>query len=169
LPPLPSLGRSLPSLSWLSSLSSLSSLSGLATRFGIDPRVALAAGGGLLLLVVMALGISRLGGGDEGSTPSTVATGAAGAGKAAGAPPSVAPVEGVPPFEAGEMPELRGVRRAQAEETLSRLGLTFVVMEVNSTSAPAGVVFDQSPPAGREARAGDHATLIVSKGPPAAP
>ena len=114
------------------------------------------------------LGVPGLGGGEEEAPP---AGGGAAAGADAAAPavaetaPVVAPT--VPPFETGRTPDFRGVERATAEEVLQELGLTFLVIEVESGEAPAGRVFAQSPEPGAAIEAGDDVTLIVSRGAPA--
>jgi len=73
----------------------------------------------------------------------------------------------VPPFEDGRMPDFRGVLRGEAEQVLDDLDLPFVVIEVNSETTPAGVVFDQAPSPGETASSNTSVTLIVSQGTPA--
>jgi cytoskeleton protein RodZ len=82
-------------------------------------------------------------------------------------PAATAPaVATVPPFDQGRMPDFHGVIRGEAEQVLDDLGLSFVVIEVATDAAPAGIVFDQSPAPGDSAPKDTSVTLIVSQGPP---
>ncbi len=63
---------------------------------------------------------------------------------------------------AGRMPDLSGVERSEAEQTLGDLGVTYIVIEVESAEAP-GRVFVQIPAAGEPLVAGQSVTLIVAK------
>ncbi len=79
------------------------------------------------------------------------------------APPTVAPV--VAPPRDGEMPDLVGRPRQDAEDELGRLELAFVVIEVTTPAAPPGTVYNQSPQPGKEIRRGDSVTLLVARAP----
>lgn len=119
------------------------------------PRV-LALAVVLLLVIAMALGVSRLVGGGEERESAPVAAPAT-------------PVVSVPPFEPGQTPDFTGVQREVAEQVLNDLELPFVVIEVATREAPAGQVFGQSPQPGEPVKPGDDVMLVVSAGPPAAP
>jgi beta-lactam-binding protein with PASTA domain len=64
------------------------------------------------------------------------------------------------------MPDFRGVQRAEAERVLQDLGLSFVVIQVATDAAPAGVVFDQAPAPGDSTSNSGDVTLIVSQSAP---
>ena len=63
-----------------------------------------------------------------------------------------------------EAPNVVGLTREQAQQTLQRAGLTPLVFE-SANAAPAGQVFRQSPPVGFAVKQGDVVTLFVSQGP----
>ena len=70
----------------------------------------------------------------------------------------------LPPFEPGEVPDLRGVERGEAERALRANGFGVLVIELASDTMPAGRVSGQAPAPG-DAAGGDEITLIVSSGP----
>ena len=70
----------------------------------------------------------------------------------------------VPPFAVGETPDFIGVDSEVAQALLTQLGLQYVVIEVDTSEAPQGVVFAQTPEPGSPIEANDDVTLIVSKG-----
>lgn len=126
----------------------------------IEPRVAAIAGGIVVALVLVLLAWTRFGGGD----PSTITSGG-GSGQVAGPEPTSAGGGAAPAVKDGEMPDLIGTPRKDAEATLTRLGLTFVVIEVANASAPPGTVYNHSPQAGKSIKRGDAVTLLVARAP----
>ena len=66
---------------------------------------------------------------------------------------------------AGSMPDLSGLERSEAEQQLDDLGVTYVVIEIESAEAPPGEVFAHTPAAGEALRADQSVTLIVAKQP----
>jgi beta-lactam-binding protein with PASTA domain len=70
----------------------------------------------------------------------------------------------VPPFAPGTAPDFRGVERDVAVALSESLQLVPLVVGQRD-AAPAGRVFDQSPPAGTTVQANDIITLLVSTGP----
>ncbi len=66
------------------------------------------------------------------------------------------------------MPDLAGRDRAEAEQALRDLGIPFVVIEVESSQAPAGQVFEQTPSPGEVLAPNQPVTLLVAKQPAAA-
>ena len=137
----------------------------------LNPRAFIVVLAGALLVVIAFFVLPRLRGGDDVPAPSpTVETGtgatetATGTGAPGGTEPPLAGT--VPPFEVGETPDFIGVAGGEATELLTRLGLSFVVIEVPTNEAPAGQVFGQSPQPGAAIGAGGDVTLIVSSGPP---
>ncbi len=146
--------------------SSLPALPALSSR----AFVALLA---VALLVALAFfALSRLRGDDDALPPpptaetDAAATAFSTATETATAGTEPAPAGTVPPFEVGETPNFIGVARDEATELLTQLGLSFVVIEVQTNEAPAGRVFGQSPQPGATIEAGGDVTLIVSSGPP---
>lgn len=132
---------------------------------GRDPR---AAGVGALVVVallVAAGGYYWYSGGEAPQTvsasPTAVRSQAAGpeptsgAGAGAGA--------GVP--RQGEMPDLVGRTRREAEDEMGRLGLAYVVIEVATPTSPPGTVYNQSPEPGKSIKRGDSVTLLVARAP----
>ena len=78
------------------------------------------------------------------------------------ATPEVPPAATVAPFAEGTTPDLRGVDRDEAERVLGELGVTVLVIEVETPDTPPGRVFAQSPAPGESLDAGDAFTLIVA-------
>jgi 1A family penicillin-binding protein len=82
------------------------------------------------------------------------------------------PVRGFPTPPApkgGNVPNVVGMKQADAVRTLVNASFTPVVKTAPSTK-PAGIVFDQSPPGGASAALGSIVTIMVSNGePPSAP
>jgi len=135
---------------------------GLEALRRINSRTAYIVIGGLVSALVVALVLLRPGGGSEPTD--TVGAG----GQVAGPPPATsAALPGGPAaaFKEGEMPDLAGLSRKDAENTLSGLGLTFVVIEVSNASAATGTVFGHSPQAGKSVKRGDAVTLLVARAP----
>jgi hypothetical protein len=131
----------------------------------LEPRTALIGAGGFVLMLLLVFAVLRLGGSDN---PSSVATSGSG-GQFAGPEPSVgatgASIPTAAPFKEGEMPQLAGMSRKDAESTLTGLGLTYVVIEVANAAAEPGTVFNHSPQAGKSIKRGDAVTLLISRAP----
>ena len=70
----------------------------------------------------------------------------------------------VSPFELGQTPNFIGVDSETAQALLTQLGLRFIVVEVDTSEAPTGSVFAQTPEPGSPIDADGDVTLIVSKG-----
>ncbi|MGQ9571767.1 MAG: helix-turn-helix domain-containing protein [Dehalococcoidia bacterium] len=126
---------------------------------------------GVLIIIVIA--VYSLGGQGESSshslfgfqsaTPATTVL-------PAEEPPVVAPpvTETVaPPAEvpAGAMPDLRAQLLADAAATLRDMGVSYLVVQVNSDAMPAGHVVRQSPAPGSDIPADQPVILEVSRGP----
>jgi 1A family penicillin-binding protein len=76
------------------------------------------------------------------------------------------PVKGFaspPPPKGGNVPNVVGMKQADAQKTLLKANFTPVVKKAPSTE-PAGVVFDQSPKGGASASLGSIVTIFVSNG-----
>lgn len=144
----------------------------LVTRLETVPQLTLTAGG-VALLAVLVVGYLWLGGAsDPGiATQATVVARTPAARQVAGpepagsavATPTTAPV--VTPPRDGEMPDLVGMPRRDAEDELGRLELAFVVIEVTTPAATPGTVYNQSPAPGKGIRRGDSVTLLVARAP----
>ncbi|MCC6235990.1 MAG: helix-turn-helix domain-containing protein [Dehalococcoidia bacterium] len=67
--------------------------------------------------------------------------------------------------KSGEMPDLVGRTRREAEDEMGRLGLAFVVIEVATPASPPGTVYNQSPEPGKSIKRGDSVTLLVARAP----
>ncbi len=141
----------------------LDPLPGLRRRKGVGvlPAVGrrwllLAVAAAIVLVAAFIFGAPPFGSGGEGDEPD-------GGGAAATASPT-AEATGTP--AAGRMPDLSGVERSEAEQRLRDLGVSFVVIEVESGETP-GRVFAQTPAAGEPLVAGQGVTLIVAKQPAA--
>ena len=139
----------------------LEPLAGLRLREGVGvlPRVGrrwllLAVAAAVLVAVAFTFGVPPFGpvGGDVEP----------GGGAATATASPTAEATGTP--AAGRMPDLSGVERDEAEQQLDDLGVTYVVIEVESGEAP-GRVFAQTPVAGEALVAGQSVTLIVAKQP----
>jgi hypothetical protein len=137
-----------------------------------DMRVWVGAGVAAMLVAAMfwlgvpGVGLPGFGGEEDGGQQSVDAEST---GTLAGSEPEgggFALVESVPPFEEGEMPELRGLEVGVAEAALQGIGIVPIVIEVQSETAPAGRVFGQSPEAGSSVDENDDVTLVVSTGAP---
>lgn len=134
----------------------------------VNPPVIAAVGIGLGLLAAAALALTLLNGG--GAAPAASPAGApaastvtATAPSSSGAAGDATPAATVPPFELGETPNFIGVDSETAQALLTQLGLQFVVIEVDTSDAPKGSVFAQTPEPGSPIEANDDVTLIVSK------
>lgn len=143
---------------------------GLARR--IEPRVAAIAGGTLVVAVLLLLAVSWLRAGETSTVagPEPASTAARGASStnstaAAGTGTAGSGVAPAPVFKEGEMPDLAGTPRRDAEALLTRLGLTFVVVEVANASVAPGTVYNHSPQAGKSIKRGDAVTLVVARAP----
>lgn len=123
-----------------------------------DRRAAGAAATVAVTVLLAAGGYAWWFGGDE--TASVAATPTAARGQVAGPEPraSVAPRQ-------GEMPDLLGRTRREAEDEMTRLGLAYVVIEVATPAAPPGTVYNQSPEPGKAVKRGDSVTLLVARAP----
>ena len=136
---------------------------GLEALRSIDARTAYIAMGGLVVALVLVLAFVRFG---PGANEPTSAGGTGG--QVAGPEPTIAaalPGSAPAPFKEGEMPDLAGLSRKDAEDTLSGLGLTFVVIEVANAKAATGAVFGHSPEAGKSVKRGDAVTLLIARAP----
>ena len=124
---------------------------------------------GLLAIVVFSLVWLR-GSGPEAvdtpAAPTATASAAPSSGGASGTPTGIGvqSVATVPPFELGQTPNFIGVDSETAQALLTQLGLRFVVIEVDTSDAPAGSVFAQTPEPGAPIDADGDVTLIVSRG-----
>lgn len=134
----------------------------------VNPPVIAAVGIGLGLLAIVALSLALLS--DDGAAPAASPAGApaastvtATAPSSSGAAGDATPAATVPPFELGETPNFIGVDSETAQALLTQLGLQFVVIEVDTSDAPKGSVFAQTPEPGSPIEANDDVTLIVSK------
>ena len=127
------------------------------------------AAGGIALLVLAALYIPPLFSGGATSAPTTPA-GTASTPAPGGAPgaaqPSATSTPAGQPGSAGRMPNLVGMQQPAAQQTLQAQGLTWVTVEIASTTSPAGTVVGQSPTDAAAVNRGDNVTLIVSRGAP---
>jgi hypothetical protein len=126
-----------------------------------------AVAGALGLLAIVALSLIWLR--DDGGTaadplPVPVVTATASSAVTGTVTPDARSVATVPPFELGETPNFIGVDSETAQVLLTTLGLRFVVIEVDTSDAPAGTVFAQTPEPGDPIDASGDVTLIVSKG-----
>jgi hypothetical protein len=126
-----------------------------------------AVAGALGLLAIVALSLIWLR--DDGGTaadplPVPVVTETASSAVTVTVTPDARSVATVPPFELGETPNFIGVDSETAQVLLTTLGLRFVVIEVDTSDAPAGTVFAQTPEPGEPIDASGDVTLIVSKG-----
>jgi hypothetical protein len=134
---------------------------------GLDRRTAGIAAGGVAVLLVLILAAPWLLGGDEatpgmpGATGSTATSGS----QVAGPEPAPGTARTALLFKEGEMPDLAGMTRRDAEATLTGLGLTYVVIEVANASVPAGTVYNHSPQAGKSVKRGDAVTLVIARAP----
>ena len=142
----------------------LEPLPGLRLRegAGVLPRVGrrwlvLAVLAAVVLAAAFLFGFPDLGLGGADGEPDATANGGATATPEATAAPSL-----------DRVPDLSGLARAEAEQRLRDLGVTFVVLEVANAEAPAGQVFAQSPNPGETLVSGQTVTLIVAKQPAAA-
>jgi serine/threonine-protein kinase len=82
------------------------------------------------------------------------------------APPTSTTAATPPPSAARKaVPDLKGVKLADAQSRLSSLGLKTTTTPVTSTAQPAGTVIDQSPKAGAKVAKGATVTLSVVKAP----
>ncbi len=127
-----------------------------------------AAGLGLGLLAAVALSLALLRG--DGAAPADAPPDAAAASTATapvasgdGPGATARPAATVPPFALGETPNFIGVDSEVAQALLTQLGLQFVVIAVDTSEAPQGTVFAQTPEPGSPIEANDDVTLIVSK------
>lgn len=64
------------------------------------------------------------------------------------------------------IPDVKGLTREDAEQTLRELGLSVIVAENPSNSVPQGAVISQVPAAGDKVAEGTTVGLVVSSGPP---
>jgi transcriptional regulator with XRE-family HTH domain len=124
---------------------------------------------GLLAIVVFSLVWLRGSGPEAVDTPgapTATASAAPSSGGASGTPTGIGvqSVATVPPFELGQTPNFIGVDSETAQALLTQLGLRFVVIEVDTSDAPAGSVFAQTPEPGAPIDGDGDVTLIVSKG-----
>ncbi len=140
-------------------------LAGVTAAAGRDPRTT--AVGALLAvaLLVAAGGYYWYGSREEPQTvaasPTVIRSQAAGP-----EPTSTATTSGAAAApRSGEMPNLVGRTRREAEDELGRLGLAFVVIEVATPTAPPGTVYNQSPEPGKSIKRGDSVTLLVARAP----
>ena len=132
----------------------------------VNLRLLAAAGLGLGLLAVAAIALALLrgdGAAPDGASPGAPSDAAAASTVTAPATPGDGPGAAVPPFAVGETPDFIGVDSEVAQALLTQLGLQFVVIEVDTSEAPQGVVFAQTPEPGSPIEANDDVTLIVSK------
>ncbi len=133
------------------------------------PMLSVAAGV-IGLLAVVVLSLVWLGGGPETIDTPVVPTAAAStspsSGGTSGTPASIGvqSVATVSPFELGQTPNFIGVDSETAQALLTQLGLRFIVVEVDTSEAPTGSVFAQTPEPGSPIDADGDVTLIVSKG-----
>lgn len=67
------------------------------------------------------------------------------------------------------IPALRGMSRSNAQQTLSRIGLTSRLRFIATNQAPAGIVIDTDPGEGLQVPQGTTVTLIVAAQPTAVP
>lgn len=115
-------------------------------------------GGVLLVLLVAAIFVFRMGGGESApplpdTRPQTNLPG--------GAPAGDAPV---PPLSTpGRVPDLLNTRVEDAVAVLDEQRVPYVVVEVEMESVPEGVVFQQTPEPGTPADAQTSVTLVVSR------
>lgn len=130
----------------------------------VEPRPAVIAAGGIALALLVLFAVVRLDGGvDE---PSSVAGPGSAGGQVAGPEPAPGASGAAPaPFKDGEMPDLAGMSRKDAEGTLTRLGLSYVVIEVANAAVTPGTVYNHSPQAGKSIKRGDAVTLLVARAP----
>lgn len=154
----------------------------LARLTGGNVRSLGIAGVALLLLGAAGFATMQLGGEDASTATTTPsdATSAVGtntsiatppAGALAGSEPTadagpVASVAAPPPaivVREGEMPDLAGATRRDAEDAMGRLDLNYVVIEVVSDAAPPGTVYSQNPEPGKPIQRGSSATVVVAR------
>lgn len=121
----------------------------------------------IVAIIAAVVLVPRIGGGDGidlplgrgeapgASTPTTSPTPPAAQG-----PPAVATI---PPFTPGTVPNFSGVQRDEAVRVLEEAGLVPLIFEAPN-DAPAGSVFQQSPPPGQSIEDGGTVTLFVSQG-----
>ncbi len=129
----------------------------------IESRTAAIAAAGVVVGLLVLLAVLRLDGGAD-RLPSVA--GPTGGGQVAGPEPSSGASSAAPvPFKEGEMPDLAGMSRKDAEGALTRLGLTYVVIEVANATVPPGTVYNHSPQAGKSIKRGDAVTLLVARAP----
>ena len=91
-------------------------------------------------------------------------------------PPTEVPTEDpkpepqpAPAPEGVEVPELSGMTRAEAKQTLADLGLEATTRSRSTDQYPAETVISQSPKAGAEVLPDSTISLVVAKTPPAPP
>jgi beta-lactam-binding protein with PASTA domain len=70
------------------------------------------------------------------------------------------------PALSAEVPSVEGLTKDQAVQKLDAAGFGAEVRERESSAADAGLVLDQTPPAGQSARKGSQVVLVVSAVPP---
>jgi transcriptional regulator with XRE-family HTH domain len=130
---------------------------------------------GLVAIFLLGAGLLLLrGGGDPALTsplnePGSTSRTATTAGGAVDAPVSTnptAPIQGkaIGPIRPGLYPDFVGADLASAVSVLYDNQMNFVIVEVYSTDAPAGLVIGQKPSAGTKANDDTAITLTVSKG-----
>lgn len=126
------------------------------------PRDRRMAGAGATVVVAVLLAAGSYAWWFDGDEPASVATTptAGRTGQVAGPEPRAS---GVP--RQGEMPDLLGRTRREAEDEMTRLGLAYVVIEVATPAAPPGTVYNQSPEPGKAVKRGDSVTLLVARAP----
>ncbi len=139
------------------------------------------AGLGALVLILSAVFLPRVfegSGANAPATPSaataqatvqaggTPSSGGASGGTSNGTPPPPTAASGGAAAGGIAVPNLVGVARADAQARLQDAGLTSVVVEIASTTVPAGQVASQQPAAGASVARGENVTLIVSRGAP---
>lgn len=67
--------------------------------------------------------------------------------------------------EIGEVPNVRGKTRAEAERLITEAGFKFSAKEQNHNTVPAGQVISQNPSGGLQVSKGSTVTVYISKGP----
>jgi transcriptional regulator with XRE-family HTH domain len=138
---------------------------------------------GVVILFLFAAGLLlyRSGSGGENGTPAEPLAVATTAAEAAEQPAPELQATVVPPTEQqgagvpaegnavvsgpmGTVPDLEGSDLESAVTALRERGLDYVVVEVENTDVPEGLIFDQNPGPGAEANGDAVVTLVVSRG-----
>jgi cytoskeletal protein RodZ len=139
---------------------------------------------GVVILFLFAAGLLlyRSGSGDENGTPADPLAVATTAAEAVERPAPELQATGIPSGEQetaseepaegsavvsgpmGTVPDFEGSDLESALTVLRERGLDYVVVEVENTDVPEGLIFDQNPAPGTEAEGDAVVTLVVSRG-----